>query len=61
MANMNTWLFCIVDVPNPSAKFMDTIRIWNTELIFFAGYEMEDGTVVGDKSSVRLTKVQGVS
>ena len=34
----------------------DLFRIWNKQLISFAGYEKEDGTVVGDKGSIEFTK-----
>ncbi|MGG1550340.1 nitric oxide synthase oxygenase [Paenibacillus ferrarius] len=31
-------------------------RIWNEQLLRYAGYAMEDGTVVGDPASVALTR-----
>ncbi|SOD94729.1 nitric oxide synthase oxygenase [Spirosoma fluviale] len=31
-------------------------RIWNSQYIRFAGYEQADGTVLGDKANVSLTK-----
>ena len=32
-------------------------RIWNAQLIRYAGYKQDDGTVIGDPSSVEITKV----
>ena len=32
------------------------IRIWNHQLIRYAGYEEKDGTVVGDPASIHFTK-----
>ncbi len=32
-------------------------RIWNATLIKYAGYEQEDGTIIGDPGSVDFTKV----
>lgn len=32
------------------------IRIWNPQLLGFAGYELEDGSVVGDPKQVEFTK-----
>jgi len=33
------------------------LRVWNKLIIGFAGYEQEDGSIVGDPSGVELTKV----
>ncbi len=33
------------------------MRVWNKLLISYAGYVMEDGTIVGDKGNVDFTKV----
>jgi len=33
------------------------IRIWNHQLIRYAGYEQADGRVIGDSTSVRFTQV----
>ena len=33
------------------------LRVWNKLVIGFAGYEQEDGTIVGDPSGVELAKV----
>ena len=32
-------------------------RIWNSQLVKYAGYEMSDGTIVGDPGGVEFTKV----
>ncbi|XP_022086343.1 nitric oxide synthase, brain-like isoform X1 [Acanthaster planci] len=32
-------------------------RVWNTTLIKYAGYQQEDGTVIGDPASVEFTKI----
>lgn len=32
-------------------------RVWNGQLIKYAGYQMEDGCVIGDPSSVDFTQV----
>ena len=32
------------------------IRIWNSQLIRFAGYLQDDGSVIGDPGNVRLTQ-----
>lgn len=32
-------------------------RVWNGQLIKYAGYQMEDGSVIGDPSSVEFTQV----
>lgn len=34
-------------------------RIWNAQLIRYAGYQMPDGTVIGDPASVEFTQVWG--
>ena len=36
---------------------VDPVRIWNKQLVFYAGYKGRDGSVVGDADSVALTKV----
>ena len=38
----------------------DVVRVWNKQIISFAGYENDDGTVTGDKSNVDFTKVSYV-
>ena len=32
------------------------IRIWNSQLIRYAGYKQDNGTILGDSSNVRLTE-----
>ena len=32
-------------------------RVWNTELINYAGYQRADGTILGDPMNVTLTEV----
>ena len=36
---------------------MNDVRVWNGLVISFAGYEQEDGSVVGDPGGVDITKV----
>ena len=36
---------------------MKDLRVWNSLVIGFAGYEQEDGSVVGDPSSLEFTKI----
>ena len=33
------------------------VRIWNSQLIMFAGYEQEDGSIIGDPVSKEFTTV----
>jgi len=35
----------------------EPVRVWNHQLIRYAGYELPDGKVIGDPSSVRFTRV----
>ncbi len=39
----------------PAAR--DRFRVWNRQLIAYAGFEQEDGSVVGDPMYVAFTKV----
>ena len=32
-------------------------RVWNNLMVQFAGYQQEDGTIVGDPAAVGITKV----
>lgn len=32
-------------------------RIWNAQLIRYAGYKLEDGSIIGDPISVEFTEV----
>ena len=32
-------------------------RVWNSQLIRYAGYKMEDGSVIGDPANVEFTDV----
>lgn len=32
-------------------------RVWNSQLIRYAGYKMTDGTIIGDPASVDFTEV----
>ena len=32
-------------------------RVWNPQLIRYAGYKNEDGTILGDPSNVEFTEV----
>ena len=33
-------------------------RVWNNLMVQYAGYEQEDGSVIGDPSAVGITKVR---
>ena len=35
----------------------DKVRVWNNQLISFAGYKQEDGSVIGDPAYVKITEV----
>ena len=43
--------------PPPGAGLPDPIRLWNSMLISFAGYEDDRGRVTGNKAAVKFTKV----
>ena len=36
---------------------MSEFRVWNSQLVRYAGYRQKDGTVIGDPASVELTDV----
>lgn len=36
-------------------------RVWNAQLIRYAGYQMPDGTILGDPASVEFTQVWGLA
>ena len=38
----------------------DKIRVWNGQIIMFAGYEQEDGSIIGDPVSKDFTKVRSI-
>lgn len=42
---------------NP-ANARDKFRIWNRQLLNHGGYEMPDGSVIGDRAMVPFTKVR---
>ncbi|XP_057298055.1 nitric oxide synthase, inducible-like isoform X1 [Hydractinia symbiolongicarpus] len=42
--------------PHRSARKKD-FRVWNGQLVRYAGYKQEDGTVIGDPASVELTEI----
>lgn len=42
--------------PHRSADMLD-FRIWNAQLVKYAGYKQEDGSVIGDPGSVDLTQI----
>ena len=42
----------------PAAK--DKFRIWNKQLLSYAGHVQEDGSVIGDKGGVVFTNVSSV-
>ena len=33
-------------------------RVWNTQLIRYAGYRMEDGSILGDPANAEFTEVR---
>lgn len=35
-------------------------RVWNGQLIKYAGYQMEDGSVIGDPAGVEFTQVTSI-
>lgn len=37
------------------------LRVWNSQLIRYAGYKLADGTIIGDPASVDFTEVDTVS
>jgi nitric-oxide synthase, bacterial len=41
----------------PATPGSPGVRIWNPQLIRYAGYEQPDGTVLGDPGNVELTRV----
>jgi nitric-oxide synthase len=41
----------------PATAASPGVRIWNPQLIRYAGYEQPDGTVLGDPANVELTRV----
>ncbi|GAB6027737.1 Nitric oxide synthase, brain [Chamberlinius hualienensis] len=43
--------------PKAQAKFNGNYRIWNSKLISYAGYQQEDGSVVGDPAQLKLTQI----
>ena len=50
---------CAITIfPGRTAKNRD-FRVWNTQLIGYAGYEQPDGSVVGDPKNINFTKVRG--
>ncbi|XP_065651342.1 nitric oxide synthase 1 isoform X2 [Hydra vulgaris] len=38
-------------------KNQEGFRIWNSQLIRYAGYRQDDGKVIGDPSSIEITKI----
>ena len=36
----------------------DKVRVWNGQIIMFAGYEQDDGCIIGDPVSLDFTKVR---
>ena len=39
-------------------KEQSDFRVWNYQVIRYAGYKMTDGTVIGDPDSVEFTEVR---
>lgn len=44
--------------PNRTKPFSD-FRVWNVQLIGYAGYKNPDGTILGDPAKVEFTEVRG--
>ena len=36
---------------------MKDFRVWNSQLIKYAGYKQEDGSTIGDPANVEMTEV----
>lgn len=47
---------CITVFP-PRVDGRDDFRLWNPQLISYAGYLQQDGSVIGDPARVVLTRV----
>ncbi|KAK2169168.1 hypothetical protein LSH36_12g26014 [Paralvinella palmiformis] len=47
---------CITVFPQRTEERLD-YRVWNTELINYAGYRQPDGTILGDPMNLKLTEV----
>ena len=41
----------------PRTDLKSEYRIWNSQLVRYAGYEQEDGSVIGDPINVEFTQV----
>ena len=41
----------------PRRDYKTEFRVWNTQLLRYAGYRQNDGSVIGDPVSVELTEV----
>ncbi|EDV29685.1 uncharacterized protein TRIADDRAFT_19964 [Trichoplax adhaerens] len=41
----------------PRRDSMHDFRVWNVQLIRYAGYEQADGSVIGDPSNIEFTKI----
>ena len=42
----------------PRMKPNDDFRVWNSQLIRYAGYKQNDGSILGDPASVEFTEVR---
>ena len=42
----------------PRIKPNDDFRVWNIQLIRYAGYKQNDGSILGDPASVEFTEVR---
>ena len=41
----------------PRRDYKTEFRVWNTQILRYAGYRQSDGSVIGDPVSVELTEV----
>ena len=37
---------------------MKDFRVWNSQLVRYAGYKQADGTIIGDPANVEFTEVR---
>lgn len=70
LRHSHTWFFsvlrCLLNYRSAITIFpqrtdgMHDFRVWNAQLIMYAGYKQEDGTVVGDPASTDFTEVRSI-
>ena len=47
-----------ITVFSPRMKPNDDFRVWNSQLVRYAGYKQNDGSVLGDPANVEFTEVR---